>query len=246
MSDQNKRTADEYQYPGEEYVVEPTETTPDKETVTKKTVSQAGEPAAWKQFVMNNRRKLLVVLIVLVLLVAFQIMKHKENNKVIMQAPEQPKVTQTQPSQFQPSNEDRSMLQQSLALIQQSGTENAQEISQLKSQLDDMHSQMQEVSETNDQMKKAMVLLLQELKNINENMQVKMPKKTALPKPNLVYSIRAMVDGRAWILGSNGLAESVTVGEPIPGYGNVTGIYPARGLITTTTGKSIRLGDNDF
>ncbi|OGO92809.1 MAG: hypothetical protein A3F10_04745 [Coxiella sp. RIFCSPHIGHO2_12_FULL_42_15] len=240
MNDQNKQVGDEYQYPGEEYVVEPSAQPTEEEAPVKKSPEQP----AWKKFVSNNRRKLLVVLVIMIVLVVFQIMKHKENNKVIMQAPEQPAPTQTLPTQ-QPS-QDQALLQQSLASIQQNGDANAQEISLLKSQVDDMRAQMQQANETNDQLKQAMVLLLQELRNVNENIKVNVSQKSGPPQPVLVYSVRAIVDGRAWILGSNGLAISVTVGDPIPGYGNVTGIYPGRGLITTNTGKDIRLGQNDF
>ena len=110
-----------------------------------------------------------------------------------------------------------------------------------------MNDQLQQSNETNDQLKQAMVLLLQELRNLNDTVAKQAIVKTQKPhEPELVYAVRALVDGRAWIVGSNGLSQSVTVGDPIPGYGNVTAIEAARGAIVTTSGKVIRLGANDY
>lgn len=244
MSDVKKEMGDEYHYPADEYVVEPVVVEHVEEAVEETSKPAAVRPA-WKELVYANRRKLMIVGILVILLVSFQIMRsHRADTPQALptEQPQQPVQTQ-----FQPVVADQTEIQRSLASIQQDSDSSNQEIVNLKNQLETMRGQMQEADETNNQLKQAMMLLLQELRNVHETMNANNgDKKSGLPKPKLVYAARAIVDGRAWILGSNGLAQSVTIGDPIPGYGLVTGIYPARGVITTTTGKEIRLGSNDY
>ncbi len=66
---------------------------------------------------------------------------------------------------------------------------------------------------------------------------VKRPKKVV---PKTVYHIQAMMPGRAWLISSDGFTINVTTGSSIPGYGVVRGIYPTRGVVTTSTNAIIR------
>jgi len=254
MSDEKIRGDEEYHYPEEEYVVDPQHAAveePIKATTQEPTDGPApvkSEPV-WMQFLKRNKRIVLVVLVVIVALVAFQVMNYKKNNKVIMKA--QPKPVAVQKVKPQPQNNDavqqNMMLQQSLNAIRQSDAEKDAQITNLKGELRNLQAQMSQANRTNQQTKQAMVLLLQELKHVNAQLQEKkQAKPSGPPAPQLVYRVRAIVKGRAWVVGSNGLSESVTVGDPVPGYGVVESIDPERGLITTSTGKDIRYGLNDF
>ena len=44
--------------------------------------------------------------------------------------------------------------------------------------------------------------------------------------------IRALVDGRGWLVSKSGATSTVAIGSEIEGYGKVIGIYPDMGIIT--------------
>lgn len=54
----------------------------------------------------------------------------------------------------------------------------------------------------------------------------------------------AAIPGRAWLLGADGETSTVTEGDEIPGYGRVTKIDPAAGVVVTSSGKLIRAVDS--
>jgi len=237
----DKMQHEEYQYPGDEYVTTSPETTQQPEAAEEESAPVRTTPA-WQRFILLNKRKLFMLGIVLVGVVSFQVMHHKAEPVATLPSVTQPVVA----APVATNNDDQLLLQKSLAELQQSNDSNNQEIVNLKTQLATVNDQLQASNETNQQLKQAMVLLLQELRNLNEEMAKKTVAKPAAHHPEVVYVVRAMVEGRAWIQGSNGLSQSVTIGDPIPAYGNVTAIKAAQGVIMTTSGKEIRLGANDY
>ncbi len=54
-----------------------------------------------------------------------------------------------------------------------------------------------------------------------------------------VWTIRAMIDGRAWIQSSKGQTMTVAIGSEIKGYGVVEAIIVGNGTIITSSGKII-------
>lgn len=70
-------------------------------------------------------------------------------------------------------------------------------------------------------------------------------KSKSEPAPLQVFYIRALVEGRAWIEGDNGFTETVVVGQTLPDYGTITGIYVTQGIVTTSSGRQIEFNDND-
>lgn len=241
MSDKNMQN-NEYQYPGDEYVVAPKEA---EQTAAEPDVAApvASRTSGWQRFAANNKRNIVVFGVVIVGVIVFQTMRHKAPTDGM------PAVKPVASSMIAAPTDDQLLLQKSMAELQQNNDANNQEIANLKSQLASVNGQLQTANQANDQLKQAMVLLMQELRNLNDKM-AKRPTTVVVAQkaeqPGVVYAVRAMVDGRAWIQGSNGLSMSVTLGDPIPDYGNVTGIQAAQGLIQTSSGKVIRLGSNDY
>jgi intracellular multiplication protein IcmG len=71
-------------------------------------------------------------------------------------------------------------------------------------------------------------------------------KVKSKPKFTLKYTTRALIDGRAWLVSSDGTTLSVSVGDTLEGgYGKVVAILPIQGIVTTSSGKNISLGQND-
>lgn len=60
---------------------------------------------------------------------------------------------------------------------------------------------------------------------------------------NLVYTVEAIVPGRAWLRMPNGMTQTVTVGDVIPGYGQVVSVDSMDGVVNTSSGKTITSGD---
>ncbi len=244
MSDRKTSDDEEYKYPEEEYVVEP------KATEAEGTDEPVHKPESTLMlFVKRNQRKVIVIVIVVLALIFFQVMKYEKNNKVIKKSPVTKTVKKARPSPQQTSLAVKNaMLKQELASLRQNGSNNMT-VSKLHQQLEAVQNQLSQSNLTNQQLKEAMVLMLGQLKQVNKHL-IHQPKvivkKVGPPKPVLVFKIRALVDGRAWLLGSNGLTESVTVGDPVPNYGLVKSIDPNTGIITTTSGKLIKLGNNDY
>jgi intracellular multiplication protein IcmG len=240
MSEQKNKGDEEYHYPNEEYVVEP-----DKKEETSPEIEAPEKPESpVVRFLVKNKRVVLVVMLVIIALIAFQIINHKKSTKP-KPAPSKVVQQQSKPNAVSLQNFE---LQQSLASIRESNADKNSQISALQSEIQTMQAQMAESNKTNGELKQAMVLLLQQLNNLNEQLHQnsKALKPSGPPKPKLIYYIRAMIDGRAWLIGSNGLTESVTVGDPVPGYGIVKSIDPVENAITTSSGKIIHLGLNDF
>jgi intracellular multiplication protein IcmG len=73
--------------------------------------------------------------------------------------------------------------------------------------------------------------------------KIKKVKKIAPPK--IVYHIKAMVPGRAWLEDYMGKTITVRVGDTING-GTIEMISPGQGMIATSSGEIIQYGSNDI
>jgi len=227
---------EEYQYPNEEYV---TETTPTEEREPKKRMNFI------VHLIQNNKRVTVVVLVVIIALIAFKIMRGR--NKIQPVVKSHPVVQQSAPrlvAQTQPSPE----LINQLNALKQSADENQAQISQLQNQLTDMGTQLRQSNSTQEQLNQSMSVLVQELKQLANKTQkqpVKKIKKAALPIRPIVFHLKAIVPGRAWIVSNDGLSESVSVGDTIARYGTVKVVDANRGMVLTSSGKVIGYGEND-
>lgn len=241
MKNDNRNTMgdDEYQYPNEEYV---TETAPIEET---EPVKKA--PNFFVQWVQNNKRLALVILIVLLMLIGFKLLGLR-NHTVIVPTPKPavaevvvPPVT-TEPTAMVPSALDR---------LQQANEKNQTTINQLQAQVQDLRNSLAQNATVQSQLNQSMTALTAEVKQLATLVQdsqkpvVKVKKAAVLPSPPLVFHLRAIVPGRAWIVSNDGLSESVTTGDSVPQYGTVQVVDANRGMVLTSSGKVISYGEND-
>ncbi len=253
MSHENMSADEEYQYPQDEYVVETDEMTVDQQADEEAAVVNTKATSPLKKFLLENKRKVAVAVVAVFLLLFFQFMNHGKNSKIVQPASTTEKVAKV--SQKPAKTTTVSTVRQdprlvaSLASIQNSGTSNAQEIRRLKNELQVLQRQLDQSNQTNQQLKQAMVLLLQEVKKVNAELKKAAPKavvaEPAMAKPKVTYSVHAMISGRAWLVSSNGLSRSVIVGDTIPGLGVVEQIDAERGLVLMSSGNRIGYGSND-
>jgi len=61
----------------------------------------------------------------------------------------------------------------------------------------------------------------------------------------VVYSLQAVIPGRAWLITNNGATLTVREGTSIAGYGTVKLIDPQQGRVITSSGKIIRFSQVD-
>lgn len=253
MSKDKMNSDEEYQYPQDEYVTDSEETINVEEN-DEEEISNPKPESPIKQFLVKNKRLVIGCSAGILLLLAFQIMNHGKKQKVTK--PTKVATTEEEVVKLQPSKpvvdykpvQQNGQLAQSLQSIQNSGVSNNQEIQRLKLELRTLQGQLDEANRTNQQLRDAMGLLLQEVKKINTRLDQKNSEKPApqAGRAQVTYSIHALVNGRAWIISSDGLSRSVTVGDTIQGYGTVSEIDPNRGIVITSSGKVIRYGTNDY
>lgn len=60
------------------------------------------------------------------------------------------------------------------------------------------------------------------------------------------YYVQAIIPGRAWLKDPNDKIITVTVGDPISGYGEVVNIDAKNGVVTTSSGAKIEYGIDQF
>lgn len=70
-------------------------------------------------------------------------------------------------------------------------------------------------------------------------------KKKDIP-PSVIYRIKAIVPGMAWLESSKKETVAVRVGQELPGYGTIRLISPNDGIVITSFGYVIQYGVNDF
>lgn len=61
----------------------------------------------------------------------------------------------------------------------------------------------------------------------------------------VIYYIKAVIPGRAWLIGSNGSTLTVREGTNIPGYGVVRLIDSLQGRVLTSSGQVIKFSQDD-
>lgn len=67
-------------------------------------------------------------------------------------------------------------------------------------------------------------------------------RKVAKP---LVYHVKALIPGRAWLESNRGTTTSVKVGDTLKNYGQITSINPNTGMVDTSSGRVIKYGRYD-
>ena len=186
----------------------------------------------------KNKRILLIVIAVILLLFVFHLFGLFSGSKVSPISSQPPQaVTQTTSG-----NADVS-----LNATQDVASQSESQIQNLKSQLSDMQSSVSQLQTQNQQLQQSMQTLTTQLDNLTAQLNNALLRgKSGARRSRIVYHLRAVVPDRAWISSGNGQTVSVTIGDRVPGYGNVRAIDAENGTIMTTSGRTIKYGRNDY
>ena len=261
MSDHKQQHGDdEYQFPGDEYMDAESSAQSEKTHAEKSTPTAAELDAATAHdsattatqakkagielksrfAAIKNKRAIWIVVIAVVILIIFSLMRHNDKSKVVSPpVRQQPVVQQTNPR-----------VTSQLDQLQQSEQASENTVAQLQSNLNQLQSSLQ--SEANSQTQTnqhidALISQVQVLSNqLHDLKQVKKPlQKKWIPKP-IVYHVKAIEPGRAWVVGSNGESDTITIGNKLTDYGTVEAINADSGMVLTSSGKVISYGQNDY
>ena len=249
MSDKNKQMGDEYQFPQDEYVAAEDETQQPNDDAFKdehSTEEQASveTPAQKKSLlerlpILQNKRVLIVVGSIVVALIGFQLTKPSHKTTVIKQA-QQPTQQQSLVSMQQ---DQQNALMNKMNRISQTASNTQSVENQLQNEISALKVLLNQSNESNKAMKSAMIALAQQVESLSA--QVKKATtapshiKKLPPAPVLTFHLRAIIPGRAWLVGSDGETNSVVVGDTVKNYGKVTAIEVDAGKVLTSSGKVI-------
>jgi len=112
-----------------------------------------------------------------------------------------------------------------------------QKLASVSSGIDELDQTIQALSDQVQQSKNLQSALLaaQKSQKISKNKQMQQMKQ---------YFVQAVIPGRAWLRGADGSVLTVTVGDMVPGYGQVSTIDAYNGMVTMSSGIQIRYGLN--
>lgn len=79
---------------------------------------------------------------------------------------------------------------------------------------------------------------------VKERLHVVKKRHRRLPAP-LVYHVKALIPGRAWLESNRGTTTSVKVGDTLRNYGQITSINTNTGMVDTSSGRVIKYGRYD-
>lgn len=144
-------------------------------------------------------------------------------------------------------------VEQNLSKLQQEYLSDQSQIHQLRTGMEHVEDFLTELQNTMVRMRTQMEVLNRRLAKIEETglsaeKQAKQTSKAVVQnkqRPLTVYYMKAAVRGRAWLQNARGEALTIKPGDQLRDYGVVQRIDPARGMVVTSSGRTIRYAPSD-
>jgi len=200
------------------------------------------KPGLLERFpILQNKRVLAVIGLAVVVIIIFKIMTpSRDTMKPVKKSP----VVQTQaivPQKFAQQGQDVSL--STLDRLSKDVADSRSALAQLQPQLDQLKTSINTANSNGDEMRTAVVALAQQVQGLAKQLQILTrlaeAEKQRPPAPMVTYRLVAFNSGRAWIMGSNGESDTVTVGSKLQNYGVVKAIDTQAGKVITSSGKVI-------
>lgn len=118
----------------------------------------------------------------------------------------------------------------------------------VNSNINSLNSKLTEISQNLSALSGRVAQQSSELSSWIEEQTRKKQVKIVKPhrvKPRMIFSIQAIIPGRAWLIAQNGSTLTVREGSTVPGYGSVKLIDPNQGRVVMSTGQIIRFSQQD-
>lgn len=206
-----------------------------------------------KEFAGKHTRILIVVGVAIVAIIGLKLfLSSPTDTQKLMQAPvvqqrapvqqQAPVVIQQKPSvskrqlnsvaNVASSNKNNlNALQSRIGNMSAKQADTADAISQLSGQIQQMQSTNQQLSA--------------QVKLMEKREQDRLKKETYKKTHYVHYRVKALESGRAWLMGSNGMSTTVSVGSKLPHYGEVLSIDVDNGTVVTSSGSTLKYGLNE-
>lgn len=238
---------DQYEYPGDQTITE-------QEPTGEGILSELGFPsnmnmATLKKLVMDRRVYLPLGMMFGIFLISHLVgmlagshsksKAEKTPPAAVQVAKDEVKVTDNVAKQVEAEQARNTATDEKLVGLAQSSEDHQKAIAQLTENIQSLSNAMQASSHDVAEIRHQLNDLAQMVKQV-------MPKKTsAKGGPKITYSLRAMIEGRAWIRDSDMRSYTVKVGDHLGDLGKVISINSETGEVKFSSGKVISYGSND-
>jgi intracellular multiplication protein IcmG len=248
MTSQNKFQVEEYQFPTDEYLGEEQVEHSAEPEETQEPAVASEEPSAnvsggLAKIWANHKRIIIIVGVLAGVALVFGIMRntHKSAEALVTPPPA------SAPAPVVQAVTDPQVIDQLTSLRQDAVNSNGV-VRQLQGQVQDLTNTLNQSRASQQQLNQSLMVLMGQVQQLTAEVKVlsqPKPVKAAPPPkekpvPVITFQIRAVVPGRAWIVGSDGQSQSVAVGDTVPQYGNVVSIDADAGVVITSSGKTIK------
>ncbi|MBA2648252.1 MAG: type IV secretion protein IcmG [Legionella sp.] len=210
----------------------------------------------------NNIRRNALITIGLIFLVFFLYLFFSRNKPKIEQSSlppatqiaTQPLVTANSNIAPQPvANQVDPDLKQKVATIETSQQSFSAQVASMGQQIDTISTNVNNLNTEISKLNQTITTLSSQVEKQSSEVQVIMSRAKVKPAkvhvmpgpPPVVYFIKAIIPGRAWLIGSDGSTLSVREGLKLYGYGTIKLIDSLQSRVVTSSGKIIRFSQDD-
>jgi intracellular multiplication protein IcmG len=255
----DKGSEDEYQYPEDEYVQAQAEPQVDysaESTQVRGPGVSSGGLMGKIQSLASNRIFIIVLIVVILFIVIRIVTTHHKSSTKTASTPAAtatttaatPPVTQTVSAPTPSISEPSPQTENELTQLKQMAAANQSSIQSIEQQLSQVQTAINSLGEDRGSINEAVSQLAIEFKQLAASVKKKKTKKPSKKKTAVkpvVYYLRAVVPGRAWIYGTNGRSASIALGDSVKQYGKVLAINAPKGEVLTSSGKIIEFSSTD-
>lgn len=219
------------------------------------------------------KRLFIPIILIVVIIIVYQLLSWYSNRKaqsslqqeeVVAQKSVQNITSQPAPSQVVVSEQIQPVVKRDIVSVDTGSSDMTvqQKLDVLALRTESNTGQMEKLKDTIVQNQAGLVnlnrsvnTLATTVQSLNDSVQqlvAKQTKATQVKKvkrdtpPKVLYHVKAIVPGMAWLESSAGQTIAVRVGQNLPGYGVVRLISPKDGMVITSWGTVIQYGVNDF
>ena len=120
---------------------------------------------------------------------------------------------------------------------------NQQSIANMQNQMQQLQSQLNDITQSLSTLNSQIQVIVGQIRATSINREIS-GRSLRLPTGPM-YHLKALIPGRAWIQTKGGAMTTVTIGDRLPGYGNIQMISTDQGIVTTSSGAIISYGPKD-
>ena len=187
---------------------------------------------------MKNKRMLVIIGLAFIAIIMVSVLKHHNSNT--------DSAAQSVATHLTQQNTPPSYSAVQKSALQSKMDNNTNTIQQLNNQINKLNTVVASLQTQQAKLVSLIQPLQTQVTHVNAAVTKMIVAQQKKKHPNrIVYYIKAMIPGRAWLVSKNGVTSSVGAGEKLNGYGKILSINDNDGIVTTASGRNITYGNND-